>query len=291
MAKYSQHLNVANFICKFGEQTVLLDLFEEVVRPAFLKSHVRSYGDDNKYFFNDTKLIDLSDAQNDEIAIYGTFVKQGKIAREQIFDEGMIKKDPKEMDTAPTSFFVLLLSNHKLLYVRQTPGAPTLQTFSSTISAFLKIEWAAWITSEFERLKGLDEKITKVSLYKKYPRPSVEIVELSSDSTIKEFIKKFKVINSVQIKLVDTNHEIDNSELFIDLRTVKNNLGADSLTIKNEKKGIIGLKKPELTALITAPAADGNSRITIQGIDRDDDKLSGNNNEFKLSVPIDLPSK
>lgn len=290
MSKFQQNLNIANFICRFGDGKVLLDLAKEIVIPAFLEDLERNYGD-NKYFLIDKSLVNIGDSEKTEVALTGRFVKKGKIGREQVYEEGKIVKDPQVMDTAPTSFFVLLLSNHKLLYVRETPGAPSIQTFATTIESFIKVKRNDWINSEFERLKETKNKVTKKSLYVEYPPPEVNVVELSSEVTIREFVKKFKVLNSVEVRLVDTNHELDNSALFGDLRNVKNSLGSDSLSIKNEKKGLIGLKKERVAKLISGPAEEGNSRINLKGIDSDGDKLSGNNEEFKLSIPITLPAR
>jgi hypothetical protein len=290
MGKFQQNLNIANFICKFGHDKVLLDLAHDVVIPAFFGGFQRSYKD-TKYFLTDTSLVDLSDKTRNELALVGRFVKVGKVGRDQVYEGGKIVKDKRELDTAPTSLFVLLLSNHKLLYVRETPGAPSIETFATTIESFIKVQLKNWINEEYERLKEAEKKVTKKQLYEIYPVPEVNIVELSSEFTINQFVKKFSVLNSVEIRLVDTNHEIDNSPLFDRLRNVKNNLGADSLTVKNEKKGLFGLKKDYAAKLVAGPAEEGNSRITLRGLDSEGDKLQGNNDEFKLSVPIELPSR
>lgn len=290
MGKFQQNLNIANFICKFGHDKVLLDLAHDVVIPAFLSEFHRSYKD-IKYFLTDTSLIDVSDKGRTELALIGRFVKLSKVSRDQVYEGGKIVKDKRELDTAPTSLFVLLLSNHKLLYVRETSGAPSIETFATTIESFISVQLKNWINGEHERLKEAGKKVTKKKLYETYPLPEVNIVELSSEFTINQFVKKFSVLNSVEIKLVDTNHEIDNSPLFDRLRNVKDNLGADSLTVKNEKKGLLGLKKAYAAKLVAGPAEEGNSRITLRGLDSEGDKLQGNNDEFKLSVPIELPSK
>lgn len=289
MARFQQTLNVANFICRFGDSDVLLDMAEDIVIPAFLGQYSRTYADTN-YFFIETKLIDVSTQNEPELAIIGRYVKAGRVSRDQVYVGGKIVKDHQELDSAPTSFFVLMLSNHKLLYVRENSGAPGLTSFSSTIEAFIKTQRMKIISKEFERLKDSAQKLTKVALSKKYPLPEINIVELSSDASIQEFVEKFITLNTVEVKLLDTNHELDNSPLFGQARKVKDKLGADSVTVKNEKKGITGLNKEAVAALIAKPAEEGNSRITLKGIGKDGDGLRGNNEHFKLSVPITLPS-
>jgi hypothetical protein len=290
MARFYQSLNIANFICRFGDNDVLLDMAENIVIPAFLGNFVRTYSD-TKYFFLDAQIIDvISEKSKPELALIGRYVKAGKIARDQIYASGKIIKDHKELESAPTSFFVLLLSNHKLLYVRENSGAPSLQSFSSTIEAFIKSQRKNLITQEFERLKETTQKITRAALSEKYANPEINIVELSSDASIQEFVKKFTILNTVEVKLLDTNHELDNSPLFGQARKVKDALNSDSISVKSQRKGLIGLNREAVAALISKPAEEGNSRITLKGVGEDGNGLSGNNDHFKLSVPIELPT-
>lgn len=291
MARFQQHLNIANFICKFGEQKVLLDFGTEIVIPAFTENLTRKYAD-TSYFFHQVEIVDLGNDGRDEIAIAGRFVKQTKIARDQVFADGNLVKDHRELDSAPASFFALLLSNHKLLYVRENSGAPSLATFGSTVESFLRVKHKKWVDAEYERRNEGEQKVTKKSILDSVPPPELNILELSSEVSIREFVKKFRTLNSVEVRLVNTNHELDNSPLFGDLREVKEAVGADRLTVKTEKSGEKGLLKDKVSRLVAKPAEDGNSVITLRGVDQAGDKLNGNNSEFKLSIPVKtLPSR
>jgi hypothetical protein len=287
----AQKLNIANFICKFGEQLVLLDMLHEVVIPAFTGAHERAYGDDVRYFFHGVEILDVSDTDTPEVAIAGRFVKEGKVARDQVYVGGRIVKDHQELDTAPSSFFVLLLSNHKLLYVRENSGAPLISTFESTISAFLKSSYRTWISDEFERRKEI-APITKKALIGKSPPPIVEIVELSTNSEIHAFVKKFRVINTVEIQLLNTNHETDNEPLFRNLRVVQNRLGSNQLTIKNTKNGDVGLNKTDVANLVSGQAEEANARIILRGKDLEGETMNAVNDHFKLSISVEnLPQQ
>lgn len=282
----TQTLNIANFICKFGDDLVLLDMLEEVVIPAFNQNRLRNYGDDVRYFFHDVRITDLSKDGDNEITISGRLVKEGKVARDQVFKAGAIVKDRREMETAPTSFFVLLLSNHKLLYVRETPGAPGLSTFESTVNAFMRESYRTWLDEELENRETAGEKITKKALIQEVPAPVVEVVELSTDSEIRKFIKKFKVINAVEIQLLNTNHEADNAPLFRKLRGIKDKLGSDQLTIKNTKGGKVGLNQANVIDLVAGQAEEANSRIILRGTDLEGEKMRAVNDHFKLGIEI-----
>lgn len=284
-----QTLNIANFICKFGDEIVLLDKLEEIIIPAFLSDGVREYGEDIRYFLHNVQVLKFSDG-NPEVAISGRLVKEGKVTRDQVFHQGKIVKDHREMESAPSSFFVLLLSNHKLLYVRETIGAPALSTFASTMNAFIKNSYRDWLKKEMTRSKEAGNPLTQRQIVKRVPLPNVEIVELSTESEIRKFVRRFKIINAVEIQLLSTNHETDNAPLFRRLRGVKDKLGAEQLTIKNTKSGDVGLNKADVADFVSGQAEEANSRIVLRGKDLDGEPMNAVNDHFKLSIKIpDLP--
>ena len=53
-----QYLEIANFILRFGDRLKMIDLFEEIVLPAFVGGGERSYKD-TRYMFLDVKLVTL----------------------------------------------------------------------------------------------------------------------------------------------------------------------------------------------------------------------------------------
>jgi hypothetical protein len=112
-------VSFANFVCTFGPHKSLLDYDEEIVRPAFLdQTLVRQYGEATEYFFYETKLIRLqSEVKSEsEFGIAGHFIKDTILRRTQVFrPEGGLIHDEAEMQSAPSAFFLLLLSNHKLV--------------------------------------------------------------------------------------------------------------------------------------------------------------------------------
>ena len=293
MKKFQPQLNVANFICKFDE-AVLLDLAQEIVLPAFLDAKLqRPISGSTKYFIMNAQLWNVPNSPGAplELAIVGRFVKEGEISRDQVLRAGEIVRDRKVLESAPSSIFVLFLSNHKLLYVREVAGAPSLENFGATIKNFIKYKRKEFVDKEYLRLKDAEDRTqrkTKKELFELYPSPSVEVVPLSNEQTMTEFIDHYSILKSVEVRLLDTNHEIDNSKLFAGLRKSKEQLGSDVLLIRNESKGQLGLNKEQAAKLVAVPAEEGNSRIKLLGLDAEGRKLEGNDENFKLSIPIDL---
>lgn len=219
------------------------------------------------------------------MAVVGRIVKNTTLAREQIFQNGKIVQDYAEIASAPTSIFVLILSNHKLLYVRENAGAPSLSTFTSTISLFLGVAYKNWIREIYDK-RNAQEKITWKDLQKEFPPPVLEITSMATESSVTAYVEKFKTINSVEIRLIDTNHELDNLPIFGEMREIKDEISADDISLRTHKSGDAGLNKGGVAKLVSVPAQEGNSKITIRGKGLGGDRLVANNDSFIVSVPV-----
>jgi len=291
-ASFARNMNLANFTCKFGDSHVMLDLFEEVVWPAFSGGKVRTFSDAS-YFLIDVDLRKW-EQQNGvkEVAIIGRIVKNTVLARDQIFENGKIVKNHAELASAPTSLFVLLLSNHKLLYVRENVGAPSLNTFASTISQFLGASFRTWIRHVYDEKKEAGTKMTWADLLKDFPPPVLEVTPMATESSVSAYVEKFRVVNTVEIQLIDTNHELDNLPIFGEMREIQEKISADDISLKTHKKGDIGLSKDGVKKLVATPAAEGNSKIVIRGTGIGGDRLVAKNDSFNVAIPIpDMPQE
>src|SRR5688500_388311 len=93
------------------------------------------------YFFVDVHEGLLDDTDNSSQGICGRVVKETELYRRQAFDEktGKLVIDPKTLQTAPSSIFVLLRTSHRLLYVRELSDAPSINQFRSTAKVFIEM--------------------------------------------------------------------------------------------------------------------------------------------------------
>ncbi len=266
----------------------MLDLFDEVVFPAFTKPRKRSYSD-AEYFLLDTKLVKFSDG---EIAFIGRHVKDTQVERDQVMVDGKIKKDYAVMDSAPTAFFALILSNHKLLYVSEGRGAPSMSQFASTMGSFLGSAYNEWSTKIYNDAKLQGKKITWKALREMYPPPALEVTQMATESSVTAFVQKFRTINTVEVRVLNSNHELDNSPIFGEMRDIKDRIHADQVLLKTHKTGEVGLEKGGVTKLISAQAEDGNARITLRGKGINGDVLTATNESFNASFIINaLPTE
>jgi hypothetical protein len=291
MAKRLQ-IEFANFICKFGSDKSLLDYVEDIIIPAFNSSTVRRYGS-TSFFFHQIQLVDLSNDDTPVMCIAGRFVKQTLLSREQIYDAkaGLIK-DTQSIESAPSALFALILNNHKLLYIHETAHAPDLNSFRSTAHQLILNAHKSFINKKYDELNSKDDdepRVTKKALLEEVPHPSVEIIHLSSESTLEQFVKQYKTLTSVEATLVETNDELDMDGLFKDFRTSMYDIGSKKTSIKHHNKD--GLSKDSAITQLNAAASQGNTFINLDGKDSNGDTLKGNNERFKITVPISDISK
>jgi len=204
----------ANFVCKFGDAPMRRYL-KEIILPAFTDdAQTRSYGEDTYFHFYEVQLDRIRARDEEYSVIYGRFIKNTRVSRDQYFDNkrGLVK-DRRELRSSPSAFFVLLVENHRLLYYSETPGAPELTSFKSTIQKFVYEKHEKYIDTLYAESKSPDaaapNRTTKKALRERTPRPHIEIIPLSDPTSIGEFIDRYSVLKRVEFRIIDTNDEMD----------------------------------------------------------------------------------
>ncbi|RWK11868.1 hypothetical protein [Mesorhizobium sp.] len=283
----------ANFICRFGDDKVLLDYAYEIVIPAFTRdTYVRSYGTRTHYHFYEVEIVTLDHKSNPPtIALAGRFVKDTELTRYQVFDEllGLIQ-DERKMRSAPSSFFILVLNNHRMIYFPETPHAPDLKSFEATAAYFLQKRHQEYISELYDQARRDGQrKATKKALVQAHPWPTLQVVPLTGADSIEEFVRRYETLKQIDFRLVRPNDDIDAGEIFSQIRDLSQSLNADrtKITTANPDEGL------DITAAIetiTEATAGGNQEVTLNGVDLEGNNLSGNNESFQINAPIaDVP--
>jgi hypothetical protein len=287
MSSFNQNLTVANFTCRFENKFVMLDLYDEIIFPAFMAKTKRKYGD-STYFLNNVTLFKFGST---ELAIAGRLIKDTILAREQLYVDGDIVVDPKSLQSSPSSFFVLRLTNHKLYYVKENKGAPALEQFATTINHFLNDVYEKWMREKYDDINKTRRVRTWGDLRMEFPPPKLELTPMANEGSVMGLIAKFRTINSVEVHLRNTNHELDNSKIFGDMRRLKDGIGADDIALKTKKDGDVGLDKAGVSSLVAQQATTGNSTLKVTGQSLAGDKMTADNDKMKVSIPIQTLSK
>lgn len=293
---FTRKLEFGNYTLKFGDNKVLLDLFEEIVFPSFLEMrYIRHLRDKGDYFFLDTELVVLDNNQEEPvIGISGRIVKNTKLKREQIFrpDGGLIE-DKRELETAPSSTFLLILNNHRLVLSKEVPGAPTIQNFQSTSQYCLRERHKEYINEQFDLAKEAKDKnpelerVTKKYLNAETRYPVLRITPLSDKETLQHFIERLDHIDKISIKLLPTNREeIDNDDFWADFgrRREETNSVSAKVEFVNLKDG---LDNQAVFNQARSASNMGNSEVKLKGYDEQGDTITGSNDDFSLSVELD----
>ena len=227
-------LEVSNFIVRFGEKFVLGDMMDEIVLPAFFSGEKRTYGDTSYFFYEpEFRLLDPKDKKS--FALVCRFVKDTVLKRHQIFSERKgIVEDEDEIKSAPSALAILLLNTHRLLYIKEVPGAPTAKQFGATFRHFLREATMEYQESQYDQLIDEGEKATKKGMKTLYPIPSVDVVPIVAKESLKKFLNRFELLRTLKVELAQTNNEVDNDELFKDLRIVKDNVGSKKTVVTHQ---------------------------------------------------------
>jgi len=278
-----------NFICRFGDDLKLLDMLHEVVLPAFNTKEARSFST-TKYFFHKVRVVKLEGGNDPVYGICGRFIKDTVLKREQVYDDsGELIHDYDTLKSSPSALFCLILNNHKLLYLNETSHAPSSGNFAATTQYFLKKHWEGYINSLHKKptLDDSGKKITKKQLRKMFPLPNLEVVPLSSDATLKQFIDRYQFLKTVEVVLVDTNDEIDFDDFFKHTREIKDAMRAKETKLTHTASKNVGLDAEEAYDQLNAVSNAGQARIELNGKDKFGDKLKGSNDSFKLKRELE----
>lgn len=290
MAERNLAVELGNVICRFGDDAVLLDHFDEIVLPAFVDDYVRSFGD-TKYFFEKVSLVYLGeDGANPVVGITGRFIKDHILSRDQVYIEGKgLVHDREEMQSSPSALFLLILNNHRLVYLKETGDAPPLSAFRSTLLSFLRQQHGKVLKLHLDAIPdgiGRDKKrIAREEIHEAYQKPTLLLIPLTSDESIEKFIGRYETLKKITITFAETNDETHLDDFFASLQDQKESLGSDRSSVVHAAAQ--GLDKAEAIAQVSAATEQGTQSVTLRGVDDGGDLLIGNNEQFQIRKAID----
>ncbi len=296
--EFVKKLEFGNYTLRFGRD-VLLDYYDEIVFPSFLEmAHKRTISDKSEFFFIDTECIVLDDqASPPVLGVKGRFIKNTLLTREQIFDGADLVEDHDELESAPSSFFLLILNTHRLIFCKEVSDAPTIQNFQATSQCFLNIEYEKYIEyvhSEESKARKLNPdlpRVTKKSLRAEILPPKLRITTLTDEQSLEAFINNFQKIQNVAVKLLPTNHEeINNDSFWKALESTRNEMDSNSAAVRFSNVDT-GLNPDAVLEQLTSATKLANSGINLRGYDAEGDLIKGSNDDFVLLSEMDDLSK
>lgn len=282
MVRSRKQLEIANFTLTFGSEKVLLDFAEEIVIPAFLSEYRRNYRS-GSYFFLDTELVDLGDSpENPLLCLTGKFVKDTVLRRDQRYDEDLneIIEDEKFLQSSPTALFVLILNNHRLLYLKETSFAPPLDSFQATVRTFLFQRYHEVVSNLRNSYTSSEE------LEREYPPPDLRIINLSNTSNLRDFIDRYAILKSIEVRLYPRNSNLDNDNFFDSMASKRRSINS-SVTVFRHENNSDGLNKNEAVDQLEEVSSQANHRLKMRGNDHSGNKLTGTNDDIKIEISVE----
>lgn len=269
---------LANFVCKFNSHN-LMDMLHEIIIPAFTIEDTWKVKRGN-FFFQSTQIIELPNQSEKTFAIIGRFIRDTKLTSTQIYDyetkELISQKD--SIQTSPSALFVLILNNHRLIYLKETPHAPTLEMFKETCQTFFRRQTRLHAESLLQD--------SRKDFIVQYGLPDIHITPLNTKESLEDFLTQYKTIQSIKITLKKRNDELQFKNDLIKRAQLKSDAmqsNNTTLIFSNKKSG---LNFNETLDQLTEATEQGNQGIQIEGFNANGDLIKGNNDKFKVIKTI-----
>lgn len=224
-----KNAQVANFNIVFGDkEQPMLDFFDTIIYSA-MTSNISRVIDDNKYMFKNIEIV-----KNEEniYVLKGILVKKTILEIKSDLDEEgeLIEKDEKH-SAAPYSVFVINLLNHRMIFMQNQKGSPTIPNFRSTLK---------YVIDAYINMKNKE-----LSAEQKLDYALVNVVGIPSAKSMDELLDNVKKINSLTLRFYPLNGDIDYTEAFGILTTdMRRDVGCkNGEIIFKSPQSIDGIKK------------------------------------------------
>lgn len=224
-----KNVQVANFNVVFGENELpMLDYFDMVIYPA-LSSGIAKKKDEDKYLFKNIEIVKNLDGY---YVLRGVLVKKTILEIKSDLNEmgDLIEKDEK-YPSAPYSLFAINLMNHRMIFMPNQKGSPTLANFRSTVK---------YVINTYIKFKNKELKEEN-----KIDYALVNVVGIPSARSMDALLKNVKKISSLTLRFYPLNGDVDYSEVFGVLTTeVRSELDCkNGEIVYKSPKSIEGVKK------------------------------------------------
>lgn len=288
-------VELANFVVTAGENG-LLDLLETGMWPLLMHAKVSGKGEVRAYRFHDLRLEMVGGDLTGYPCLYGRLVRLMTLQAEQQFDDRAKKIVPSEesVDSAPSSFFLISLADHKLAFFPESRRrAPSLQDMQFTVAGILHEDWRTRRSAAERSMlaevgrnripRGQRESWDQ-ELARRFPEPEVRITPLAAKTELRKRFALYDRVQTVEVRPFKTNNELadENAELLRKFVETRKRLGStkDRIELSNKKQG---LNKEEAERLVTH-ASDGNFQVKMKGVDSSGRPLSDDLENMRIQI-------
>lgn len=257
---------IANFNTVFEDndkEYPMLDYFDTIIMPALMSGHVRK-ANDTKMFFDEVKV--LMDEEGEYI-LTGIIVKDTilEVKHNYNYTEGKLIDKNDKYQSSPYSLFIIYLKNHRMIYVRDQKGSPTLSNFRTTIKDVIG-NYVRKINRELEQ-KG-NELL---------PIPLINVVGISSGNNINDTLQNVEKVTKLVLRFYPLNGDgdIEMAGVFAGILKMRKSINASGGNLSytspqkiNEVGELINRADGTLEPTVWAkyPGSSVESKITMDAI-------------------------
>lgn len=198
-----KELTLANFNCTFGEDEKrlepMLTYFVEVVLPSF-KDERKFRG----YYFYD---VSLKEHEEFGYYLYGRVVKDTVLEIKSRFNSTnqRLEDTNEEYSSSPYSEFILLLKNHRMIFINGQKGSPTLSNLKTLITGNIRR-----VIKEYNFRQESGNEVL--------PLYELNLTEITKNRNVIEQIRNFEKISRFSLEFFALNNDIHMDELFKSLQ-------------------------------------------------------------------------
>ncbi|MDB2161360.1 hypothetical protein PMX22_16330 [Clostridium butyricum] len=292
--------NIANFNCTFNvnsECKPMLDYFESIIYEALANSKITRNSVKNgevtaTYFLIDVKLIEI---RKGEYALVGKHVKRAYLRiNRDITPDGTVTEIGEIKNSAPTSTFILLLRNHRVIYFKNDLlGSPDIRAFNVTIREIVEKFVRGKRNNLINELRKSDfmyngvhySNVTEFKeniLNKMYPASEINIVPIESKDLLEKKFKEIYKIDELKLYVYKLNSENQYNTYLDSISSFASQIG----TTKIEQKATNVEKVQEVKTVISS-SGGGKFDYKITAHTRKNEKLTLTPKDVSESIPVE----
>lgn len=258
---------IANCNIVFGDDELpMLDFFDTVVYPAITSDVQKTVGDSSFLF----RRIELMEDSSGRAVLLGLIVKKTilEIKSDIDSDGELVDKDEKH-SAAPYSLFAINLVNHRMVFLPNQKGSPSIANFRSLLKYVID-------NYRSEKNRVLDDN-------SKLPYAIVNVIGIPSVRTMDELLANVERINSLTLRFYPLNGDIDYSEAFgVLAQEVRSEVGS--------KKGEILFRSPKSIEGVknVLEKASGTIYPILRVVTKSGSKAKYQDEQFAERIQIDV---
>lgn len=244
----------------------------DTVMAAFTSGYHK--GKESQTLFSDIQIIKRSS----EYILIGKIIKSTTLVIKSVLDEdNQLKAANQQYPAAPYSAFAIFLKNHRMAFVKNQKGSPTLREFEGLTRHCINKEVHAENKNRSDLAK---EKKEEPSLI---PQPSVSIEGIPSAINLKDALAKAEKIKKVNLRFFPLNGDVDFGGVFDSLISeIKEGSGSQS--------GNLSINSPTKKDGVANMIAGTNGTVAPTIYVRYKDKTEGRitNDDILEEKPIEI---